>query len=91
MTIDDVKERWEKITSGPWFKDYDWTIEIKAPDCRTEIDIKIAEVSRGREEDATAIANAPTDIAFLLAEVELLREKVEDLNRQYEREPDEKT
>lgn len=94
-TIEEVRARLEETTEGPW--EFRWE---NAPEGSLAIVASKADAhflsDRLREEDARFIANAPTDIAFLLAEVErltsdltgtdevvdLLRERAEQAERE---------
>lgn len=78
-TLKDIRERWEKATPGPWTivrdeNDHWGKLEVKGATLRILGFTQATDVSMEqgfqKEEDAKAIANAPTDIAYLLDLVE---------------------
>jgi hypothetical protein len=70
-----IKERAEKATNvnnSGWYVDEDYSDTIRdAWDCEL-----IAQVARGKDNDAEFIAQARTDIPALIAEVERLRKEI---------------
>ena len=71
ITVQEIRERWSKATPGPW--------RYEKTDCHY-ITNGVMDYTFGydmEEYDAQAIASAPTDIAYLLAEVERLNRMVD--------------
>lgn len=87
MTIDEIRERWAGI--GPWIHR-----GVSGPDGsesavhdKEEPGCLVAELSPHHPEQgalAVAITNAPTDVAFLLAEVERLTAERDDARRMHD-------
>jgi len=87
--LDEIRERWAKGTPGPWvicptiYRKGEWRFEpgverngefvplVEKEGCEYIRDLGLIEAN------ADKIANAPTDIAFLLAEVERLEKDIE--------------
>ena len=71
--LDEIRERLEAATEGPW----DWCSELWQLRHMTGkyvcTEVLHAKGTLPTDNDAEFIANAPTDIAYLLAEVERLR------------------
>jgi hypothetical protein len=68
--LDTIRQRWAAVTPGPWRRAWHGTYEVEAPPNQLVADC--GSIGRAKE-DATAIAHAPDDIAYLLAEVERMR------------------
>lgn len=90
MNVQEIKERWSKATRGPWVADMrpvatecgecgEYAYEVPGVIRRKSDGCGIVDVqeSEKQNENAAAIASAPTDIAFLLAEVERLNRMVD--------------
>lgn len=86
MNVQEIRERWSKATRGPWVADMrpvatecgecgEYAYEVPGVIRRKSDGCGIVDVqeSEKQNENAAAIAAAPTDIAWLLAEVERLR------------------
>ena len=71
--LEDIKKRLEAATPGPW--------EISCDTLVMAEDIYITEID-SHGDDAELIANAPTDIAWLIAEVERLHNVVDVLRHE---------
>lgn len=79
--LEDIKKRLEAATDGPWHQsDYD-DCSIHREDRLGICDLRHKDGTKRRNADRNSrfIANAPTDIAFLLAEVERLTKENSDL------------
>lgn len=84
-----IKERLAKATPGPWrvWRDPDPTkvraTAVETAWCHGDIegDTELITDYLPTDADATFIANAPEDIAALVAEVERLREQVEAVKK----------
>lgn len=74
--IEEIRERWTRATPGPWRRQVSETYVGRPTGWYIGSDIRgIAKTTRGDDQaktDADAIAHAPEDIAFLLAEIERL-------------------
>ena len=90
MNVQEIKERWSKATRGPWVADMrpvatecgecgEYAYEVPGVIRRKSDGCGIVDVqeSEKQNENAAAIASAPTDIAYLLAEVERLNRMVD--------------
>lgn len=64
-----IRERWEAATPGPWVKNVNRNGIVTSNYCITGL----------RDVDAYFIAAARTDVPALLAEVERLREEINEL------------
>jgi hypothetical protein len=78
INLDAIKDRLAAATPGPWFGHAD---DLIGGWCVRTVDTPPSEgpgevASFIREEDADLIANAPTDLAALIAEVDWLRPQV---------------
>ena len=78
--IAEIKGRWAKATKGPWLRDQQ---QYCTDDVRTGPGtVALASVgmyNRNAENDLEAIANAPTDIARLVTELEEAVELIDAL------------
>ena len=83
--IEEIRERLEKATPGPWEDDGvnvtqangEW-VDVTPSRVECMSYCYGGSVERMKDDDRTFIANAPADVAFLLAEVERLeREKAD--------------
>ena len=70
---DEIRERWAKATSGPWER-VEFLSHVGVDSVSNPQQV-IASVRH--EDDIAAIAAAPSDIAYLLAEVERLRDALD--------------
>ena len=87
--IEQIKARLEKATPGKWTgKENDWNeVHIRAPSRKHKTEI--AAVSVGYNEpmegeqraNINLICNAPADIAALLADIERLRDRIDNANQ----------
>lgn len=91
-TEDAVRARWEKATPGPWTVSDTSIVTDAICIAVVEDDGEYAAASMERKANAEAIANAPTDIAWMLSALSAARaralsleKRVEQLER--EREP----
>lgn len=72
MNVQEIRDRWSKATRGKWDT-------FEGPFCmeiRSDNDIPCLAMVQDKN-DAAAIASSPTDIAYLLAEVERLNRMVD--------------
>jgi len=76
--IEEIKERLAKATPGPWRDGQIGNFRVYGPDGRGS-DSGLLSTAFNRE-NATFIANSPSDIQFLLDEVERLEELVKFAN-----------
>ena len=76
--IDDIKARLDAATDGPWW-DESGVIHAKAPHWTPEVHSCDHVAKADPHENATFIANAPADIAYLLRLVEELDESLDRL------------
>ena len=87
--LSEIEQRWTKATRGPWIADMrpvatecgecgEYSYEVAGVVRRKSDGCGIVDVqdSEKQNENAQAIASAPTDIALLLAEVRRLQEKL---------------
>ncbi|HEY9264586.1 MAG TPA: hypothetical protein VIQ11_08295 [Mycobacterium sp.] len=77
--LGEIRERWAKVTAGPWELDPKrpgtWDIwGIRRDEVIGDGESHVATV-RGYEADAEALAWAPEDIAWLLDEIKRLKEE----------------
>ena len=79
LDLEPIKERLAEATPGPWFADDDGGVSTEPHACTmTSTPIVDTEgCGMGNPKDATFIANAPSDIAALVAEVERLRGQID--------------
>ena len=76
LDLEPIKERLAAATPGPWFADDDGGVSTE-PHAYTMTSTPVVDTEgcgMGNPKDAIFIANAPEDIAALVAEVEQLRE-----------------
>ena len=84
--IDEIKDRLAKATPGPWkaFKTTDGRKLLGIGDANAEgvFDVGFGVWRDGDERDANAdlIANSPSDIQYLLDEVERLEQQIYELD-----------
>lgn len=89
--LDEIRERWEKATPGPW----SWRpgfapghtesdlVHIVDPRIHPHNVLKTTEDWPPTPDDAEAIASAPTDMAWLLAEVKEARDDAAHFEAEY--------
>ena len=78
LDLEPIKERLTAATPGPWFADDDGGVSTE-PHAYTMTSTPVVDTEgcgMGNPKDATFIANAPTDITALVAEVERLEKEV---------------
>lgn len=72
LNLDPIRERFEKATQGPWYWHSPTNLRVDDGDVNGDVFITLSEWEP-RQNDANFIANAPTDIVALIAEVERLQ------------------
>lgn len=85
--IAEIRERLAKATPGPWW--YDATCcnqwgeahagSVRAPELDGDFIVKVEPDAERPEADAQLIANAPSDLAWLLSELDAVRQDVKRL------------